>query len=95
MEKEIIAISEYCINYNVDPSFVESLEESGLIILTNINDEKFISIEQLREMDSYVHLHYDLQINIEGIDAIRHLLNRINEMRDEIQRLKQLIQLQQ
>lgn len=93
MEKELIAIKEYCINYDIEPSFIDSLEESGLIILTSINEEKFIRIEQLQEMDRYIHFHYDLHINIEGIDAIRHLLDKINRMRDEIQQLKRLLQL--
>lgn len=91
MEKELIAINEYCINYDVEPSFIESLEDSGLIMLTSINDKKFLRIEQLQEMDRFIHFHYDLQINIEGIDAIRHLLDRINLMRQEIEQLKRLV----
>lgn len=91
MEKELIAINEYCINYDVEPSFIESLEDSGLIMLTSINDKKFLRIEQLQEMDRFIHFHYDLQINIEGIDAIRHLLDKINLMRQEIEQLKRLV----
>ena len=93
MEKELIAITEYCINYDIEPSFIDSLEESGLIMLTSINEEKFIHIEQLQEMDRYIHFHYDLQINIEGIDAIRHLLDKVNHMQEEIQQLKRLLHL--
>ena len=93
MEKELIAITEYCINYDIEPSFIHSLEESGLIVLTSIDEEKFIHIEQLQEMDRYIHFHYDLEINIEGIDAIRHLLDKVNHMQEEIQQLKRLIHL--
>lgn len=95
MEKELIAITEYCINYDIEPSFIDSLEESGLIMLTSINEEKFIHIEQLQEMDRYIHFHYDLQINIEGIDAIRHLLDKVNHMQEEIQQLKRLLHLRE
>jgi chaperone modulatory protein CbpM len=93
MEKELIAITEYCINYDIEPSFIDSLEESGLIMLTSINQEKFIHIAQLQEMDRYIHFHYDLQINVEGIDAIMHLLNKVNHMQEEIQQLKRLLNL--
>ncbi|MEQ7799647.1 chaperone modulator CbpM [Pedobacter sp. ASV1-7] len=88
MGRDLIAITEYCIKYDIEPSFINSLEESGIIILTDINQERFIHIEQLPEMDRYIHFHYDLQINIEGIDAIRHLLDKVSSMQDEIRQLK-------
>ena len=34
-------------------------------------------------------MYYDLSINIEGIDAIRHLLERMKDMQNEMDRLKQ------
>ncbi|WP_316818656.1 chaperone modulator CbpM [Pedobacter nyackensis] len=89
MERDLIAITEYCIRYDIEPSFIDSLEETGIILLTNIDQEKFIRMEQLPEIDRYIHFHYDLQINIEGIDAIRHLLNKVSSMQEEIQQLKQ------
>lgn len=95
MEKELIAITEYCIQYDVEPSFISSLEESGIIMLVIINEEKFINAEQLKEIDKYIHLHYDLQINIEGIDAIRHLLEKVGHMQQEIQQLKKILHLHQ
>lgn len=88
MERDLIAITEYCIKYDIEPSFINSLEESGIIILTDIDQERFIHIEQLPEMDRYIHFHYDLHINIEGIDAIRHLLDKVSSMQDEIRQLK-------
>lgn len=88
MERDFITVTEYCVKYDIEPSFINSLEESGIIILTNIDQERFIQIEQLPEMDRYIHFHYDLQINIEGIDAIRHLLGKVNAMQDEIRLLK-------
>nr|WP_121271995.1 chaperone modulator CbpM [Pedobacter schmidteae] len=93
MEKELITITEYCIKYDIEPSFINSLEESGVIILTIIDQEKFIHTEQLQEIATYIHFYYDLQINIEGIDAIRHLLKKISSMQDEIQQLKKQLQL--
>lgn len=95
MEKELITITEYCIKYEVEPSFITSLEESGIIIFTRIDQEKFIHTEQLQEMARYIHFYYDLQINIEGIDAIRHLLKKVSSMQDEIQQLKKQLHLHQ
>lgn len=93
METELITISEYCVNYSVDPSFITALEESGLIVLTLIDDNKFIHFKQLVEMERFVHFHYDLQINIEGIEAIMNLLDKIKHLQHEIEVLKSQVHL--
>lgn len=88
METELITITEYCANYTVDPSFISALEESGLIVLTVIDDTKFIRFGQLVDMERFIHFHYDLNINIEGIDVIMNLLNKVKQMQQEIDDLK-------
>ncbi|SHG32225.1 chaperone modulator CbpM [Pedobacter caeni] len=93
METEFITITEYCVNYDIEPSFIVSLEESGIIIFTIIGEEKYIHQEQFSELDKYIHLHYDLHINIEGIDAIRHLLLKVNQMQEEIRELHKKLHL--
>lgn len=87
METELISIHEYCGNYEIEPAFIAALEEFGIITLTAIKEEKYIHINQFKEIDTYTHLHYDLEINIEGIDAIRHLVQRINKMQEQIEQL--------
>jgi chaperone modulatory protein CbpM len=93
METELITISDYCIKYEVEPSFIGALEESGLIVLTVIDDNKYIHYEQLVEMERYIHFHYELQINIEGIEAIMGLLQKIKRLQHEIEILKNHVHL--
>lgn len=93
METELITIREYCVNYSVEPSFITALEDSGLIVLTVVNDDKFIHYKQLVEMERFVHFHYDLQINIEGIEAIMNLLEKIKHLQHEIDTLKSQVHL--
>lgn len=93
METQLITITEYCVNYNVEPEFIGSLEDSGIIALTIVDTEKYIHMEQFSELEKYIHLHYDLHINIEGIDAIRHLLEKVDQMQNEIQQLKSRLHL--
>lgn len=95
METELITITEYCIKYDIEPEFIISLEDSGIISLTIVESEKYIHIRQFGELDRYIHLHYDLQINIEGIDAIRHLLEKVDAMQQEIQELKNQLHIHQ
>ncbi|TKC06046.1 chaperone modulator CbpM [Pedobacter frigoris] len=93
MEAQLITITEYCVNCNIEPSFIISLEDQGIITLELVDNEKYISVGQLKEMERYIHLHYDLEINIEGIDAIRHLLDKVDRMQKEITELKSRLSL--
>ena len=93
METELITITEYCFKYDIEPEFIVSLEDSGIISLITVESEKCIHIKQFGELDRYIHLHYDLQINIEGIDAIRHLLEKVDAMQQEIKELKSQLHL--
>ncbi|MBB5634935.1 uncharacterized protein YlzI (FlbEa/FlbD family) [Pedobacter cryoconitis] len=88
METELITIRDYCINYAIDPSFIHELEESGLLTLTIIDGDKFIHFEQLMEMDRFIHFHYDLEINVAGIEAIVNLLQKVRHMQHEIEILR-------
>jgi chaperone modulatory protein CbpM len=74
----------FCINYNIETSFVSSLQQTGFIEITIINDNAFIDDEQLRILERLVCFYYELNINIEGIETITHLLQQMNKMHDEI-----------
>ena len=86
--KYLIAIDEFCASHDIEISFVNSLQQSGLIELTMQNESLFIQQEQLPILEKIVCFHYDLDINIEGIEAISHLLEQIDEMKDEMYTLK-------
>ncbi|WP_306350335.1 chaperone modulator CbpM [Flavobacterium sp. '19STA2R22 D10 B1'] len=88
MSVEYITIKTYSVHYNIDPSFIILLEDAGLIELTIINGEKSVHTEQFVMLERYAHLHYDLNINIEGIDAIQHLVQKVISMQEEINTLK-------
>ena len=88
MQTELLKITEYCIHYNIEQSFIADLEESGIISLTAVGPDKFIHEDQFTELDRYVHFYYDLNINIEGIDVLKHMLNRINNLHQRIGQLE-------
>ncbi len=88
MQTELLKITEYCVHYNIEQSFITDLEESGIINLTLVGPDKFIHEDQFNELDRYVHFYYDLNINMEGIDALKHMLSRINELHEKIGKLE-------
>ncbi|MGZ8510387.1 MAG: chaperone modulator CbpM [Chitinophagaceae bacterium] len=86
--EEMVAAQAFCRSHNVEISFLYSLSESGLLETTTVEENVFISHDQLPELEKLVRLHYDMDINLEGIETIQHLLQQIKLMQDEMKVLK-------
>jgi hypothetical protein len=86
--KAFVSINEICESHHIQYSFIASLSEYGLVEITIIEDDEYIEQEQLRNLEKLLRLHYDLEINLQGIDAINHLLQRVSILQDEVRRLK-------
>ncbi|HXL58219.1 MAG TPA: chaperone modulator CbpM [Chitinophagaceae bacterium] len=94
MENEyLIPADEFCTHYNVEFSFINTLQEYGLIEMISIEENYFIDVNQLQRLEQYTRLHYDLDINVEGIEVIEHLLNRVRNLQDEIISLQNRLRL--
>ncbi len=91
--QEYIPIDIFCRQHGVDSSFISSLEEFGLIELVKINEADCLTCNQLGEAEKFVRLYADLEINMEGIDVITHLLHRVKEMQAEMQELQNKLRL--
>ena len=89
----LIAVDEFCASHNIEISFISSLHQSGLIEITTIKNSGFIEADQLRQLEKYIRLYYELDINLEGIETIDHLLLHINSMQDEIRSLRNRLRL--
>lgn len=88
METEtMIPVSEFCIYHNIELSFIYSLKESGLIDITSIEEKIFVPLSQLKHLEKLMRLKQELDINVEGIETIAYLLQRINEMQQHILQL--------
>jgi hypothetical protein len=81
--RKLIAINEFCVNHNIEISFVRSLQQTGLIEITTINENAFIDIEQLRQLERIVRFYFEMDINLEGIETINHLLERLDTLQNE------------
>lgn len=93
MRTDLIIVNEYCRICHIEPSFIFMLEKDGLIEIDTINGENYLPLSQLYDLEKYIRMYYDLSINVEGIDAIHHLLKRVESMQSEINRLKNKLRL--
>lgn len=90
--ENLIDLEVFCRNHNIDISFIISLNESGLIELVTIKESKFVEITQLIQLERFIRFYYDLDINLQGIETITHLLNSINARQNEIIELRNKLQ---
>ncbi|MGI8583421.1 MAG: chaperone modulator CbpM [Chitinophagaceae bacterium] len=88
MPEHLISAQDFCTYYKVEYSFINSLVEYGLIEIIKKEQASFIDIDRLHDLEKFVRLHYDLDINLEGIEAITHLVQRVENMQSEITALK-------
>jgi len=91
--KNLIAVNEFCTIHNVEISFIRSLQQTGLIEVSFVDEAPFIDADQLQQIEKFIRFYYDLDINLEGIESITHLLQRMNAMQDEIISLRNKLRL--
>ncbi len=85
METEnYISIQQFCVHYNVPITFITALYDYDLIEIIVINETDWIHNTQIKTIEKLIRLHYDLNINIEGIDVIYNLLQQVESLQNEI-----------
>ena len=89
MNKEnFISVEELCSYYKVEQSFFVSLNEFGLIEMNNFENTIFIHEEKINDIEKIIRLVHDLNINIESVDIVFYLLNKIETLQEELNSMK-------
>lgn len=85
---QLVSADEFCLHHNIELSFISALQQFGLIEITTIEQNRFVETERLHDLEKFVRLHYDLDINLEGIEAINYLLQKVKNLQGEINVLR-------
>src|SRR5690606_17333013 len=88
LDENLISIEQFCLKNNVELSFIRLLNERGLMEIIILEENEFIPVTKLPLLEKCMHLHYELEINLEGIEAIQHLLQKVEMLQNEIVLLK-------
>lgn len=81
----------FCSSHQVEFSLLENMQQFGLLEIREIDETSYFPVEQLPQVEKMIRLYADLGINMEGLDAIRYLLGRMETMQHEICRLKNIL----
>jgi chaperone modulatory protein CbpM len=81
---DLIKVQQFCTLYDIPVSFINSLNEFELIEIVTIRETQCINQNHIKEVEKMIRLHYDLDINMEGIDVISKLLKQIESLQEKI-----------
>ncbi len=90
---EFVSTHELCERYRVEHTFIRSLSDSGLIEVVEISHLKYIHCDKLSEFEKMRRLYYDLEINVEGLEAIQHLLQQVKQLQKKNRQLRNRLNL--
>jgi chaperone modulatory protein CbpM len=91
--QQLIPATDFCVHYNIEVSFLHALQDYGLLQVTTQNEALYIDADDLNDVEKIIHLHQDLDINLEGIDAIMQLLKRMEQTQQELIALRNRLRL--
>ena len=89
----LISIQQFCLHYKVSEDFINTLHEYDLVEITITDNENYLQTNQLNDVEKMMRLHFDLDINLEGIDAIYNLLKQVEDLQLQITTLRNKLNL--
>jgi hypothetical protein len=90
---DIVSADEFCLHHNIELSFVHSLREYEMIDTVLKEEKIYLPVSELPRLEKIIRLHFELDINLEGIETITHLLERMEGMQERIDELTNRLKL--
>jgi hypothetical protein len=85
---KFIAVKTFCLQHDIPADFILELHQHEIIQLVVEKRNRFIPVKQLQELERIIRIYRDLQLDIHGIQAVLHLVNRLQEKDAEITALR-------
>ena len=82
--RDLIPIEILCKRYNIPVSFINNLREFQLIEIIVEENDFYIHTTQIKAVEKMMRLHYELDINFEGMDVIFNLLKKVELLNEDI-----------
>ena len=78
--ENLITVNDFCIYHNVAYTFIDHLQEAGLIEVTVVDKTNCIPVQEITKIERLARLHTQLDINEPGLIAIDALLDRVEKL---------------
>lgn len=91
--EDLISIQQFCLHHNVPNTFINRLHDYELIEIVVTNNQRYIKITQINDLERMMRLYFELDLNFEGLDVVDNLLKQIATLQNEIANLKNRLRL--
>ncbi|RYD85903.1 MAG: MerR family transcriptional regulator [Sphingobacteriales bacterium] len=91
--EQVISVDDFCVYHNVEYTFVDYLAEAGLVKVTRVNKIKCIPLDEIQKLERMVRLHTQLEINEAGVATVNNLLQKMQDMQQEMSALRNRLSL--
>lgn len=82
--ENFIPLNTLCLHYKLEISFFNTLNENGLIEIQLVDKIQYVHKESIYEIEKIVRMHKELEVNVEGIDIVLNLLQKIDALQYEL-----------
>lgn len=69
--------------YNIEITFFNDLVDNGLLTVKTENETSYLMYEDLPAFEKFANWHYDLEINLPGLEVIHEMLKKLEDMKQE------------
>ena len=87
LSEDHVSLDQFCRSCNIEMAFVYSLAAQDLCEIIVIEEKEYVLQDDLRLLERLSRLHYEMEINLEGLYAIVHLQEKIERLKEEVKSL--------
>ncbi len=91
--ENLISVHTLISHYKIEMSFITNLNELGLLEIEFVEESPYIHQDKIASLEKIIRLHHELELNLEGIDVVLNLLNKLIDLQNELLTLKNKLQL--
>lgn len=91
--ENLVPVTVLCTHYRVEMSFFSNLEEIGLVELESIEETQYIPSGKIGEVEKIIRMQQDLNLNLEAIDVVFNLLDKVNGLQNELHSVRRRLRI--
>lgn len=91
--EKYIPVLHLCDLYQIEISFFNELNEEGLIEVVSKQDSLYVHQDKLYKVERIIRIHRELNVNIEGIDVVLNLLEKLDRLQSEVNDMQSRLRL--
>ena len=91
--EKYIPVLHLCDLYQIEISFFKDLNEEGLIELVSRQNSMYVHEDKLYKVERIIRIYRELNVNIEGIDVVLNLLEKVDKLQNEVNSMQSRLRL--